>query len=67
MMQSYRIVSSAGVDMGTYEAASPEAALDAMARDAGYLSQADAVARGASPFSGRVQPVVSDGEYDTIR
>ncbi len=52
-MQSYRIVSSAGQDMGTYTAADPLAALDAMARDAGYKSQADAEAQGV-PFEGEV-------------
>lgn len=41
-MTTYQIVSSAGVDFGTYTATTAEEALDAMARDAGYHSAADA-------------------------
>jgi hypothetical protein len=39
-MTTYQITSSAGVDMGTYEGETAADALDAMARDAGYESQA---------------------------
>lgn len=41
-MAQYKITSKAGVDMGTFEADSPEGALDAMSRDAGYQDFADA-------------------------
>lgn len=40
--KSWRIVSSAGVDMGVFAGATAEEALDAMARDAGCESYADA-------------------------
>ena len=53
-MTTYQITSSAGVDMGIYEATSPEDALDAMARDAGYQSQADAAEQVGS-FDGTVE------------
>ena len=43
--KTYRIVSSAGVDMGTYTAATTEEALDAMARDAGYAGAAEGAPR----------------------
>jgi hypothetical protein len=52
-MLSYQITSDAGVDLGIYEGDTPDEALDAMARDAGYASQADA----PSPFSGTVTEV----------
>lgn len=43
-MATYEIQNStSGAILGTYEAASPEAALDLMAKDAGYDSQAQAV------------------------
>ncbi len=42
-MTMYTITNAhSGVDLGTYEADSPEAALDAMARDGGYLDYTDA-------------------------
>lgn len=41
-MSFFQIVSSAGVDMGTFEAPTKEAALEAMARDAGYRDYAHA-------------------------
>lgn len=59
-MSRYQITSSAGVDMGTYEADSPEGALDAMARDAGYLDRADA-AEVAGPFTGTVIEALDAG------
>lgn len=37
-MTKFKVVSNQGVELGTYETESPEAALDAMARDAGYES-----------------------------
>jgi hypothetical protein len=55
-MTTYRITSSAGQDMGTYEAASAAEALDKMAQDAGYTDAADA-ASVAGPFDGTVEEV----------
>ena len=57
-MTSYKITSSAGVDMGTYDADSAGGALDAMARDAGYRDQAHA-AEEVGLFDGTVTEVVS--------
>jgi hypothetical protein len=53
-MTMWQVTSSAGVDMGVYEGETPADALDAMARDAGYKSQADATDSGISPFEGTV-------------
>ena len=53
-MTTYRIISNAGQDMGTYEADSEAEALNAMARDAGYADQSEA-AEVAGPFDGTVQ------------
>lgn len=53
-MTMWQITSSAGVDMGIYEAETAADALDAMARDAGYKSQADA-AEQVGAFDGTVE------------
>jgi hypothetical protein len=58
-MAAWQITSSAGVDLGTYEGETETDALDAMARDAGYESQADANARGVAAFDGVVREVQS--------
>lgn len=55
-MRTYLITSNAGVNMGCYVAESEADALDAMAIDAGYASQADA-AEVAGPFEGTVTPL----------
>jgi hypothetical protein len=55
-MTTYRIISSAGVNMGTFEGATEAEALDAMARDAGYRDSAEA-AEVAGPFEGTVEAV----------
>ena len=54
--KTFRIISSAGQDMGTYTAETPAEALDAMARDAGYAS-AEEAAEVAGPFEGTVEVV----------
>lgn len=51
----YRITSDAGIALGIYPGATPEEALDAMARDAGYASQDDTVSGGVAPFAGSVE------------
>ena len=53
-MNQYQIISSSNVFLGEYLGETPQEALDAMARSAGYASQADAVAKGIEPFSGRI-------------
>jgi len=58
-MATFQIISAQGVDMGVYEAADAAGALDAMARDAGYKSQADA-AEVAGPFDGTVTEIAAE-------
>lgn len=41
-MRKYQIWAASGVDMGVFEASSPEEALEMQARDAGYKSLAEA-------------------------
>lgn len=55
-MKTYRVISSMGIDLGTYEAENPNAALDVLARDAGYKNAAEA-AEVAGPFNGYVEEV----------
>ena len=45
-MARYKITSEAGLDMGTYDATSPQEALDRFAQDAGYKSMTDAESQG---------------------
>lgn len=55
-MKTYKIVSTDGVELGTYDAETREGALDAMARDAGYRDANDA-AEVVGSFAGRVVEV----------
>jgi hypothetical protein len=64
-MSFYRIVSNEGIDLGTYEGNTPTEALDAMARDAGYKSQKDAVSSGIEPFFGTITEESHDQRRDT--
>jgi hypothetical protein len=57
-MATYKITSTAGIEMGTYEAQGPRDALSAMARDAGYDSE-DHAAEVAGPFEGIVENVAT--------
>lgn len=57
-MTTYQIISAQGADLGTYTAASEADALDAMARDAGYASEAEAT-EVAGPFEGTVVAVAA--------
>jgi hypothetical protein len=53
----FKIISAHGADLGTYQAASKKSALDKMAREAGYKSQADTLRNGIAPFAGEVLEV----------
>lgn len=46
---SYTITSSAGINLGTFDARSEDDALDALARDAGYIDS-DHAARVCGPW-----------------
>lgn len=61
-LKTFEITSSAGVNLGTYAAKSPKEALNAMARDAGYESQAHAEKATGEAFSGKVTEVVLGSE-----
>lgn len=61
--KTYRITSSAGLNMGTFAATSEQAALDAMARDAGYRDAAHA-AEVAGPFDGTIEEVAAITVHD---
>lgn len=56
MTKTFRIISSAGMEMGVFEGETREEALEAMARDAGYASLAEAT-EVAGPFEGTVEEV----------
>lgn len=66
-MSRYQITSSAGVAMGIYEGETPADTLDAMARDAGYASQADVTETLGEPFDGTVieLPEATLCDYET--
>jgi hypothetical protein len=64
-MTTYQIISSAGVDMGTFDGATEAEALAAMARDAGYRDQAEATAP-VGPFEGTVEAVERADEEDEV-
>ena len=64
-MSSYKIVSAQGQEMGVYEGETKADALDAMARDAGYDSQA-AAAEVAGPFDGTIAELVAPTNYGTL-
>jgi hypothetical protein len=55
-MARFRIVSNAGVDLGTYKANNVAGALDAMARQAGYRD-ADDAAEQCGAFEGQIEEI----------
>ena len=58
-MATYQIISTAGRNLGRYEAQDERAALDAMARNAGYDSH-DHATEVAGPFEGFVEDLTND-------
>lgn len=66
-MTTYRITSNVGIDLGYFSGTCPGDALDAMAREAGYADQADALASGVAPFHGTVAKRVGPGVYGSGR
>lgn len=66
MFRTYQITSAQGIDLGTYAAADEAGALDAMARDAGYASQA-AAAEAVGPFEGTVKAVATLHQIGKLR
>ena len=65
-MQTFRITSSAGVDMGSYQGETAADALDAMARDAGYTDSQDA-AKVAGEFDGKIEAETSKAAQELGR
>lgn len=61
-MRKYQIWAASGVDMGVFEASSPEEALEMQARDAGYksLAEANAALRSVDPTRPVEPPTVEE-------
>lgn len=65
-MASYKITSSSGVDMGTWEAESPEAAAEAMRQDAGYRDSehaADALGTTVAALNAELTIVLVESQW----